>query len=151
MTRLHTDPVEVRRADTVAGLVLLLAGMAAGVSLLVVWVVGGSTGLELARSGLGGGAMPEGDGSWQPPAVVGSGIVLFLLGLLMYAPARTHRFLGVLALFVSLLALSAVLVPLASEGWDTGAFRLGFWFACAVGVLGLLGALKAMLTGPRHR
>jgi hypothetical protein len=77
--------------------------------------------------------------------------VLLVLGLLLWLPARTHRFLGVLALFVSLLALAAVLVPFASADWDPGAFSLGFWFACAVGVLGLLGALTAMLAGPRYR
>ena len=144
-----TAPVEVRRADTVAGLLLLLAGMAAGVSLLVVWVVGGATGLELVRSGLAGGAMPPGGGSWQPPAVVGSGMALFLLGLLMYAPARTHRMLGVLALLVSLVAAAAVLVPLADADWDLDAFAVGAWFPVAVAALGLLGGLKAMSTGPR--
>ena len=146
-----TEPVEVRRADTVAGLLLLMAGMAAGVSLLVVWVVGGATGLELVRDGLAGGAMPEGGAPWQPPAVVGSGILLFVIGLLMYAPARTHRLLGVLALLVSMVAAAAVLVPLADAGWDLEAFPVGAWFPVAVAALGLVGALKAMSTGPRLR
>ncbi|WP_448615587.1 hypothetical protein [Modestobacter sp. URMC 112] len=145
-----TAPVEVRRADIVAGLLLLLAGMAAGVSLLVVWVVGGATGLELVRDGLTG-TTSGGTGSWQPPAVVGSGIVLFVIGLLMYAPARTHQLLGVLALLVSMVAAAAVLVPLADAGWDLEAFAVGAWFAVAVAALGMLGALKAMSTGPRLR
>ena len=42
---------------------------------------------------------------------------------------------------------SAVLVPLAIAGWDLGFFGIGFWFAIAVAVLGLLGSLKALLTG----
>ena len=143
-----TEPVAVRRADTVAGLLLLMAGMAAGVSLLVVWVVGGATGLELVRDGLAG-TTSGGTGSWQPPAVVGSGILLFVIGLLMYAPARTHRLLGVLALLVSMVAAAAVLVPLADAGWDLEAFPVGAWFPVAVAALGLVGGLKAMSTGPR--
>ena len=144
-------PVAVRRADVLAGLLLLRAGMAAGVSLLVVWVTGGTTGLDLVRAGLvdaGRGAATLA-GSWQPLAVVGGGIVLFVLGLLMYAPARTHRLLGVLALLVSLVVAAGVLVPLADANWDLDAWAVGGWFTTAVGGLGLLGALKALSTGPR--
>ena len=75
--------------------------------------------------------------------------LLFILGLLMFVPAKTHRFLGVIALLISLAACAAVLVPLARSSWDFGAFDLGFWFAIAVPVLGLLGSLKAVLTGPK--
>ncbi|MBM7805886.1 hypothetical protein JOD57_001723 [Geodermatophilus bullaregiensis] len=150
-----TRPVPVRRPDGLAGLLLVLAGLAAAVSLVLRWLrEPGDIGWDLVGRGfddLGGGFGNLVDsGFWQPLAVVLGGGVLFVLGLLLWLPARTHRFLGVLALFVSLLALAGVLVPLASESWDPGAFRLGFWFACAVGVLGLLGALKAMLTGPRY-
>ena len=140
-----TAPVAVRRADTLAGLPLLLAGMAAGVSLLVVWVNGGATGLELVRDGLADA------GSWQPLAVVGGGVVLFLLGLLMYAPARTHRMLGVLALLVSMVVGAGVLVPLAELDWDLDRLAVGAWFTVAVCGLGLVGALKALSTGPRCR
>ena len=143
-----TAPVAVRRADPVAGLLLLMAGMAAGVSLLVVWVKGGATGLELVRDGIGDVRSGAPDG-WQPLAVVGGGVTLFVLGLLMYAPARTHRFLGVLALLVSLVVAAGVLVPLADANWELAGFAVGGSFAVAVGGLGLLGALKAMSTGPR--
>lgn len=144
-------PVAVRRADTLAGLLLVLAGMAAGVSLLVVWVNGGATGLELVADGIGDvrtGA-PAGETGWQPLAVVGGGTALFVLGLLMYAPARTHRFLGVLALLVSLVVAAGVLVPLADAGWELAPFAVGASFAVAVGGLGVLGAFKALSTGPR--
>ncbi len=141
-------PVAVRRADTVAGLLLLLAGMAAGVSLLVVWVNGGVTGLELVRDGIID-VRSGRPAAWQPLAVVGGGVALFVLGLLMYAPARTHRFLGVLALLVSLPAAAGVLVPLADANWQPAPFAVGASFAVAVGALGLLGALKALSTGPR--
>jgi hypothetical protein len=83
--------------------------------------------------------------------VVGGGVVLFLLGLLMYAPARTHRFLGVLALLVSLVVAAGVLVPLADLDWDLDRLAVGAWFTVAVGGLGLAGALKALSTGPRCR
>jgi hypothetical protein len=148
-----TAPVAVRRGDVLAGLLLLLAGMAAGVSLLVVWVNGGPTGQELVAEGLddarGGAAALADTGAWPPLAVVGGGAVLFLLGLLMYAPARAHRFLGALALLVALVVAAGVLVPLADLDWDLTRWAVGAWFTAAVGGLGLLGALKALGTGPR--
>jgi hypothetical protein len=64
-------------------------------------------------------------------------------------PARTHRLLGLVALVVSLVVATAVLVPLADAQWHVGTFDLGFWFGMAVPVLGLLGALKAVLTRPK--
>jgi hypothetical protein len=147
-------PIVVRRADVLAGLLLLLAGIAAGVSLLVVWVHGGGTGLDLVRNGVDDLASPRrlvDRDTWQPLAVVLGGALLFLLGLLMYVPAKTHRFLGVLALLVTLVVAAGVLVPLADADWDLQRWAVGAWFAVAVGGLGFLGALKAMSTGPRSR
>ena len=152
-----TRPVRVRRPDGLAGLLLILAGIAAGVSLLLRWLPGSQlTGWDLARRGFddftgGGTAELVEDGFWQPMAVVLGGAVLFLLGLLMALPARSHRFLGLLALLVALVAAAGVLVPLAAVDWDPDTIDTGFWFAVAVPVLGLLGALKALLTGPRWR
>ena len=148
-------PVVVRRADSVAGLLLLLAGIAAGVSLLLVWVNGGGTGLELVRDGFDDlrtspRELVDRD-SWEPPAVVLGGGVLFVLGLLLFVPARTHRFLGVLALLVTLVVAAGVLVPLADAGWDLDPWAVGAWFAVAVGALGFLGALKALMTGEKRR
>jgi hypothetical protein len=139
----------------VAGLLLLLAGVAAAISLPLRWVNGeDDTGWSLLGDGfdvLGDGFGDLFDtGLWQPLAIVLGGGVLFLLGLLMLLPARTHRFLGVLALVVSGLVIAAVLVPLADVGFDFSEFDLGFWFAIAVAVLGILGALKALLTGPKY-
>ncbi len=152
-----TEPVRVRRPDSLASLLLLLAGISAGVSLLLRWLPGSDlTGWDLVDRGFddlaeGGTAELLGNGFWQPMAVVLGGAVLFLLGLLVVLPARSHRFLGVLALLVSLVAGAGVLVPLADLGWDPARIDTAFWFAAAVPVLGLLGALKALLTGPRWR
>jgi hypothetical protein len=149
--------VRVRRPDSLASLLLLLAGIAAGVSLLLRWLPGSDlTGWDLLQRGLdefadGGIAQLLRNGLWQPMAVVLGGAALFLLGLLVVLPARTHRFLGVLALLVSLVAGAGVLVPLAAVGWDPATIDTGLWFAVAVPVLGLLGALKAMFTGPKWR
>lgn len=150
-----TRPVTVRRPDTLASLLLILAGVAAAVSLLLRWLPGSDlTGLDLVRRGFEDLQQSFGKlfetGFWQPMAVVLGGGVLFVLGLLMMLPARTHRFFGVLALLVSLVAAAGVVVPLADIGWDVAGIDTGFWFAVAVPVLGLLGALKAMFTGPKY-
>jgi hypothetical protein len=142
--------VAIRGPDSLGGLLLILAGVAAAVSLLLDWLKGHDvSGLGLVRKGFAdlGGAF--GSGLWQPLAIVLGGGVLFLLGLLMWLPARSHRFLGVLALLVSLAVTAGVLVPLADAAWNLGFFRSGFWCAIAVAVLGLLGSLKALLTRPK--
>jgi hypothetical protein len=146
-----TRPVAFRRPDPPAGLLLVLAGVAAGISLLLDWLKDPHvTGLDLVRDGFGDLGGVFGSGLWQPLAIVLGGGVLFVLGVLLFLPARSHRTLGVLALLVSLAVVAAVLVPLADAGWDLGFFHPGFWSGIAVAVLGLLGALKALLTGPRY-
>ncbi|MGY1857067.1 hypothetical protein [Modestobacter sp. SYSU DS0290] len=148
-------PAVCRRPDTLAGLLLLLAGVAAGLSLLVVWVDGGDRGLVLVQRSLDD--LAEGPGGlaghldWAVPAVAGGGAVLFLLGLLLFVPARTHRFLGALALVVALVVAAGVLVPLADADWDLERWAVGAWFAVAAAALGVLGGLKALVTGERTR
>jgi hypothetical protein len=146
-----TAPVAVRGPESLGGLLLILAGIAAGISLLLDWLADvGDTGLDLVREGFDDVGGVIGNGLWQPMAIVLGGGVLFVLGVLLWLPARAHRFLGVVALIVSLVVVAAVLVPLADAGWDFGEFALGFWFAIAVAALGLLGSLKAALTGPKY-
>jgi hypothetical protein len=149
-----TTPIALRRPDAFTALMLVLAGVAAAVSLFLNWLSGeDENGLDLVRRGfetLGDGLGEVfTTGFWQPLTIVLGGGLLFLFGLLMFVPAKTHRFLGVLALIISLCAAAAVLVPLARAGWDFSEFDLGFWFAIAVPVLGLLGSLKALLSGPK--
>ena len=149
-----TTPIALRRPDAFAALMLVLAGIAAAVSLFLNWLSGeDESGLDLVRRGfdtLGDGIGEVfSTGFWQPLTIVLGGGLLFLFGLLMFVPAKTHRFWGFLALIVSLCATAAVLVPLARSGWDFGEFDLGFWFAIAVPVLGLIGSLKALLSGPK--
>ena len=43
------------------------------------------------------------------------------------------------------------LVPLADADWELDFFGPGFWCAIAVAVLGVLGSLKALLTGKKYR
>lgn len=148
-------PVAVRRADSVGSVLLLLAGVAAAISLLLPWVPDGATGLELARRVVDQATTDWvglfSTGLWQPGAVLAGGAVLFLLGLLLLVPARAHRFLGLLALVVAGVVVAAVLVPLADRAWQPGRFAVGFWFALGTAGAGLLGACKALLTGPKLR
>ena len=148
-------PMPVKRQDPVAALLLLCAGLAAGFSLLLPWLADHDvTGLTLVKDGfaaLGDGVGEViGTGYVQPLTIVLGGGVLFLLGLLMLAPARGHRLLGLIALVVAVLVTTAVLVPLAIAGWDLGEFGIGFWFAIAVAALGLAGGVKALLARRRY-
>ena len=146
--------MSIRRADPVAGVLLVLAGGAAAASLWLPWLKGDTgTGLPLVRRGLeiaGSDIRALGpSGLWQPLAIVLGGGVLFLLGVLMFGPARTHRLSGVLALLVASAAAAGVLFRIGDAGWDVDRWDLGLWCAVAVAGLGVLGALKAMLTAPR--
>jgi hypothetical protein len=144
-------PVAFRGPESLGGLLLILAGIAAGISLLLDWLTDPEvTGWSLVREGFDDLGGVFGNGMWQPLTIVLGGGVLFLLGILLWLPARTHRFLGVVALLVSLAITAAILVPLADEEWQVDAFGVGFWFAVAVAALGLLGSLKAIFTGPRY-
>lgn len=148
-------PVAERRPDAVASLLLLVTGIAAGISLVLPWLADdGVTGLTLVKDGFAtlGDGVGElmGTGYIQPVTIVVGGGVLFLLGLLLLVPARSHRLLGLVAVVVALLVTMAVLVPLAAAGWDLGFFGIGFWFAVAVAVLGLIGSGKALFTRPKR-
>jgi hypothetical protein len=146
--------VTLRRGDPVAGGALVLAGVAAFVSLWLPWQKGtADTGLSLLWEGLrtagsGMGALDR-SGLWQPLAIVLGGGFLFLLGVLLFLPERTHRFVGVLSLLVAMGAAAGVLFSVAQAQWSAARFDLGMWCAVAVGAFGVLGALKAMLTAPR--
>ena len=144
-------PVAFRHPESLGGLLLILAGIAAGISLLLDWLDGEDiSGYSLVREGFDDLGEIFGNGMWQPLAIVLGGGVLLLLGLAMWLPLRTHRFLGLLGLLVSLVVVAAVLVPLADADWDLGFFAIGFWFGIAVAVLGLLGSLKALLTKAKY-
>jgi hypothetical protein len=143
----------LRRADPIGAGALVLAGVAANVSLSLSWAPGeGPSGLSLVQRG--GEALHAGlaesarSGVWPPLVVVLSGGLLVLLGFLLLVPAHAHRLLGVLALVVALAAAAAVIVLAADIGWRVDGFGPGLWCAVAVPVLGVLGALKAMLTPP---
>lgn len=146
--------VVLPRTDPLAGISLVLAGASAAASLWVPWVQGESgTGSALVLRGLtaaGSGVVALGrSGLWQPLAIVLGGGLLLLLGVLLFLPSRTHRVVGVLSLLVSSAAIAGVLFLVADLRWDSARFDIGMWLAVAVAGLGLLGALKAMLTVPR--
>ena len=145
--------VVVRRADRFGAGALVLAGVAANMSLSLSWSPGEAptgltllqAGVEILRADVGASAS---SGVWEPIVVVLSGGLLVVLGFLLLVPARTHRLVGVLALAVSLAAAAAVVVLLADGGWGADQFGPGLWCAVAVPILGTLGSLKAMLTAP---
>ena len=136
--------------DALAALALLVAGIAAAVSLLVTWVAGSEqTGWTLLRGAVRDLGRLVRTGLWQPLAIILGGGALFVLGLLVLIPARAHRTLGFLALLVTGAVGAGLLVPLAKANWHLGVFDMGFYCGIAVAGLGLIGSLKALLTGPR--
>ena len=144
-------PVAIRGPESLGGLLLILAGLVAAVSLVLHWVAHrDASGWGLLREALGDVGDAFSSGLWQPLVIVLGGGLLFLLGLVLWLPARSHRFVGLVALIVSLAIAAAVLVPLLDAKWKLGFFGPGFWCAIAVAVLGLLGSLKAVLTRPRR-
>jgi hypothetical protein len=146
--------VVVRRGDPVAAAALVIAGVAAVMSLWVPWRRGDPAlgaelvrrGLEEARSGMAGFVSGP---LWPTVAVVVGGGILLLLGVLLIRPARTHRLVGVLELLVAAVVAAGVLVVLAAQGWSAARFGIGAWCAVAVAAFGIVGALKAVLTTPR--
>lgn len=149
----HPALTVLRRPDVWAAGALVLAGVAANVSLSLSWSPGdGPTGLTLVQRG--GEALDAGiaasvrSGMWEPLVVVLCGGLLVLLGFLLLVPARAHRMIGVLALLVALAAAAAVVLLASDVGWQLDRFGPGMWCAVAVPVLGVVGALKAMLTAP---
>jgi hypothetical protein len=152
-TRAAVELVVHRRADPVAGTALVLAGLAGNVSLWLRWVVDdGDIGIALVRRGLGAVDAGVGEllrsGLWEPVAIVLGAGLLVLLGMLLFVPAHTHRLIGVLALVVALTVSAAVVSLLAGAEWTLARLEAGLWTGVAVAVFGLVGAFKAMLTGP---
>jgi hypothetical protein len=147
--------VTLLRADPVAGIALVLAGVAALGSLWLPWWRGDAvTGQALVRRGLaaagsGSSALGRTVGLWEPPAIVLGGMLLLLLGVLLFLPSRTHRVGGLLALVIAMGVAAAVLLQVAQVDWNSDRFGPGMWAAVVVAALGILGALKAMLTAPR--
>jgi len=146
-----TKPVAIRGPESLGGLLLILAGIAAAIALLLDWLDDEEvSGWGLVREGFEDLGSVVDTGLWQPLAIVLGGGVLFVLGILMWLPMRSHRTLGLLGLLVTGAVIAGLLVPLADAGWDLGFFGPGFWCGIAVAVLGLLGSIKALLTGPRY-
>jgi hypothetical protein len=149
----HRAPGVLKRVDRFGAAALVLAGVAANMSLLLSWSPGdGPTGLALVQHSVEalrfGAGDPADTGLWQPLVVVVSGGLLVVLGLLLLIPARAHRFVGVVALIVSLAAAAAVILLMADTGWSVDRFGPGLWCAAAVPVLGLLGSLKTLVSAP---
>jgi hypothetical protein len=144
-------PVALRRPESLGGLLLILAGIAAGLSLLMDWLADDDiSGWGLVRAGFDDLGNIFDDGLWQPLAIVLGGGLLFVLGILLWLPMRSHRFFGLLALLISLGVTAGVLVPFQDADWDLGFFGPGFYCAILVAVLGLLGSIKALISGKKY-
>ena len=141
----------LRKPDPGAGSLLMVAGAAGGMSLFLPWVLHGQElGLTLVRRGLESADVGDllGSGLALPLAVAVGGGVLFLLGLVAFRPARSHRAVGVIAMIVSLAVATGIVVRVADLGWDALRTDPGILCAVVLSGSGVLGALKAMLTAP---
>lgn len=157
----------VVRPDPVAALLLLAAGVAGIWQLFAAWFTltppgpgngdpVAATGWQVYR-GLRLLPAPSGDLRWATLAVLGcavAGGALIVLGLALLAPIN-HRPLGLAALLLSLLSLAGALwvVGHARPVFDLGVFGLfgqattGFYLFLGSGLLGLIGAGKALSSG----
>lgn len=145
--------VVLRRPDAAAGSLLLVAGAAGVLSLFLPWVSHqDQLGLTLVQHAisLGWRELDQilATGLALPLGLAAGGLVLFLLGLLAFRPASTHRVTGVLALFVALAVAAGVVVRVADADSNAVLTDPGVLCAVVVAAVGLLGALKAMLTAP---
>ena len=141
----------LRRPDPSAGSLLMVAGAAGGMSLFLPWVGHGQAlGLSLVQRALESASPAEllRSGLLLPLGAAAAGAVLFLLGLLAFRPARGHRLIGVVALTVALGVAAGIVVRVADLGWDALRTDPGVLCAVVLAGLGVLGALKAMLTPP---
>jgi len=143
------EPVAVRRPDSFAGLLLVLAGVGIGISLLLDWF-GGASGYDIFQAGLDNAGSFFSDGVWQPLVIVFGAAVLLLVGLIAFIPGKSRRALGLIALLVAVAIAAAALTALVDADFDFSVFEAGFLVVIGAAVLGLLGALKAALTPPKR-
>lgn len=143
------EPVAVRRPDTFAGLLMVLAGAAIGVSLLLKWFLD-ATGYDFFEVALENADSFFSEGIWQPLVVVFGGAVLLLIGLIAFIPGKSRRALGLIALLVAVGIAAAALSVLINVDFDFSGIQPGFYVVLAATVLGLIGALKAAVTPPKR-
>ena len=102
-----------------AALLLISAGIAAALSLVLPWLAhDGTTGLTCVRHGLAAPGHLSARASGSRWRSCSAAACCSCWACWSSCPARSHRFLGVLALLVSLLVATAVLVPLADAKWQ---------------------------------
>jgi len=143
------EPVAVRRPDTFAGLLMVLAGVAIGVSLLLKWFLD-MTGYDFFEVALENADSFFSEGIWQPLVVVFGGAGLLLIGLIAFIPGKSRRALGLIALLVAVGIAAAALSVLINVDFDFSGIQPGFYVVLAAAVLGLIGALKAAVTPPKR-
>ncbi|MDQ3504653.1 MAG: hypothetical protein M3446_02995 [Actinomycetota bacterium] len=143
------EPVAVRRPDAFAGLLMVLAGVGIGISLLLNWAQD-VTGYDVLRPALDNAGSFFSDGVWQPLVIVFGAAVLLLIGLIAFIPGKSRRALGLIALLIAAAIVAAVLTILVEVDFDFSLLEVGFIVVIAAAVLGLLGALKAAVTPPKR-
>lgn len=162
MTMVTSAPAPIRSsvtADPIAGMLLILAGVAGILELLLPWkravklLSGDATGwklFEISRNQ----SLSAGDtlALYSVLGVAVAGGACLLLGLAMFAPIDHHP-LGAIALLLSVLSIGGaawyVLRTRSAVGGVAAVFEqgeIGFYLFLAAGVIGLIGAIKALAT-----
>jgi len=151
---------EVPRADPIAALILVVAGLMGVLQLLLPWLAigaglpGSFTGWQLFRAGRDQALdLSSMVATYALPTVAVAGVALVLLGLAMFAPID-HRPLGFVGLIFGLLAtVAAVWWVLDTRDARGGIGQilsdamLGWYLFLVAGPLGVVGSIKAMVTG----
>lgn len=148
------------RADPAAGLILVLAGALGMLQLVLPWIaIGGGlsgslTGWQLFKTGRDQALdLSSTIATYALPGVAIAGVAMVLLGLAMFAPID-HRPLGTVGL---LFALAATVLAgwWVLDTWDVrgglgqilGTVLPGWYLFLVSGPLGLVGSIKALVTG----
>lgn len=151
------------RADPVAGIILLVAGVAGVAQLFLSWtsrvlgvgLPGEITGWQWFKAAkeLGPADLGASIAAYSGLLVAVGGGALVLLALAMFAPIN-HRPLGAAGLLLSVAATGAALCwvlhnrsSLGGFGAMTESAELGWFLFLSSGLIGVIGSLKALATG----
>lgn len=132
-------------ADVAAGVFLVLAGLLGGLQPFLFGWIGDRTGWSIFQL-FGFGFDDERLlGSSSLLGLILGGVSL-LLGIVCFVPLKGHRVVGLVALLAALACAGLAVYAMYRADFDFEAWGTGFYLFSASGVVGVIGAVKALVT-----